>query len=287
MSIFGVSTVTVGTSATAEAYDPVSGGSGPTFCATCLKPFLVPNCDPNHAAPANPTCPSGGGSFINADGTVANAGVYPTGIVGEPWTLHLDSAPSQWNEIAFDGSQSGANFETDVEKCNTNIINCGTQLQTLDGKKVGKNDQAVCNLITYGTAKCNGAQSATSVDSIATNAGGNPPFTITAGSGNPFFASGTKIAQSASLVTVPVYDGHALNPGKDSVTVVGYMQMFITGFDHTGKTDNIFAEVINVTSCGVTGGASCGSTGGGSTGGGGTVSGGGASFIPVRLVQHP
>lgn len=281
MKIFGWNTVQVGATGTAEAYSPLSTGAGPTFCASCLKPFLVPNCDPNHATPASPVKPActGEGLFINTDGSVSNPGVYPNGVVGEVWTLHLNAASSQWYEIAFNGSQSASNFASDVEQCDTNPINCGTQLQTLDGKKVGKNDQAVCDLITYATVKCNGAQQVTSVDSISFNTANSPPYTITAGSGNPYFATGTRVAQSASLVTVPVYAGQQLNPGKDTVTVVGYMQMFITGFNHNGTTDDITAQILGVTSCGIQGGAGCGTSG--------SVSGGGASFIPVRLVQHP
>jgi Flp pilus assembly protein TadG len=298
MKIFGWNTITVGASATAEAYDPGRTGTGPTFCASCLKPFLVPNCDPDHtvsgsSASANSLCETASGKtcsssstdcqsyFLNSSGTPVNPGVSPSGVVGETWTLHTSAAPSQWYEIAFDGSQSGANFRTDVEQCDTNQINCGTQLQTLDGKKVGPNDQAICDLITYSTGKCNGAQSATSVDSITFNASNSPPYTITAGGGNPYFASGTQIGRSASMITVPVYNGADLSSGGSTVTVVGYLQMFVTGFDHHGNDDQIFAQILGVTSCGETGGAGCGSTTGG------TVSGGGASFIPVRLVQHP
>ena len=287
MKIFGVNSVTVGTTATAEAYDPGGTTGGPTFCASCLKPFLLPNCDPVHTTPKNATCPGGGnqGYFINTDGSVANPGAYPTGIVGEPWQLHTNAAPSQWFELSFDGTQSKSSFEDAVQMCSTSIITCGTQIQTMDGKAVGPNGHAVGCLITYG-ATCK-SQSVTSSDSITINAGSSPPFTITAGSGNPFFSSGTAIAQSASLITVPVYDGHSLNPGKDTVTVVGYMQVFIKDIQHNGNSDDIDVVVLNTSSCGNTGGASCGTKGGGNTGGNGTVSGGGASFVPVRLVQAP
>jgi hypothetical protein len=286
MKVFGTNSVNIGATATAEAFSPGSG-AGPTFCATCLKPFLVPNCDPVHTTPTNPVCPGGGnyGYFINPDGTIANPGAYPTGIVGEPWTLHTDQVPSHWYEIAFDCSQSGSSFATDVQHCSNNVFNCGSTLCALDGKKVGPNDQAVSCLITYGNGcKSNGN---TSTDSIAPNAGGSPPFTITAGTGNPFFAAGTTIAQSASLVTVPLFDGHDISSGGASVTVVGYLQLFIQEIKHQGKDDFITTTVLGASSCGTQGGNACGTTGGGNTGGGGTVSGGGAGFIPVRLVQAP
>ena len=285
MRVVGKNSVTVGASATAEAYDPRSTGTGPTFCANCVKPFLVPNCDQNAAdtSPKNTapgtTCP-GSAVLIASDGSTANPGVYPNGVVGEPLSLHLNAASSQWYELDFGGA-GGNTLRTDIEQCTTQIISCGTVLPTDDGRKRGPTDQGTCDLITYGTGKCTSANKATSVDSISFNAGNSSPYTITAGAGNPYFAAGTQIGQSASLVTVPVYDGHALNPGVDSVTVVGYMQLFVESFDHTGTTDIINAYILGVTSCGVSGGPGCGTTGGG------TVTGGGASFIPVRLVQKP
>ena len=37
--------------ATAEAYNPSGSTAGPTVCAGCLKPVVLPNCDPNNAGP--------------------------------------------------------------------------------------------------------------------------------------------------------------------------------------------------------------------------------------------
>lgn len=294
MRVFGRTSMTVAATATAEAYDPGTN-KGPTFCASCVKPFLVPNCDPSHpvsgsSSAANASCPTVSNKkcaaasadcqsvFLNTSGLPINPGVKPGGIIGETWSLHTNAAPSQYYELDF-GSAGGATLRTDIEQCSATVISCGTVLQTDDGKKLGPTDQGICDLITYSTGKCNGAKSATSVDSITFNAAGNPPYTITAGGANPFFAGGTPIGQSASLITVPVYDGHSLTPGKDTVTVVGYMQMFVTSFDHTGPSDTISAMIVGVSSCGTTGGPACGSPTG-------TISGGGASFVPVRLV-HP
>ena len=113
------------------------------------------------------------------------------------------------------------------------------------------------------------------------NAGATPPWTITAGAGNPFFPAGSTITQSASIITAAVYDGHALNPGGDTVTIIGYMQLFIKDVAHhgsgLGQTDDVDAIIMNVTTCGA---------GGSGQGTGGTVAGSGAGFVPVRLV-HP
>jgi Putative Flp pilus-assembly TadE/G-like len=284
MKLFGVTSANVSSTATAEAFNPSGTANGPTFCVSCLKPFLVPNCDPNHAAPANGSCAAGGnsgGAFINANGSIANPGVAPAGIIGQSWQLHTSQGPSHWFEVAFDCSQSGSAFQAAVKTCDNSAFNCGSQLCLLDGKKVGPNNHAVCSLIGYTNSN---SQDCTSVDSISVNAANTPPFTITAGAGNPFFASGSTITQSASVVTVPVFDGGATNPGNATVTIVGYLQLFIQGINHNGKDDFITATIMNASSCGK-GGGSCG-TGGSGQGTGGAVSGGGSGFIPVRLV-HP
>ena len=282
MNIIGLSTLTVATSATAEAYRP-GNAAGPIVCAGCLKPFLMPNCDPNHLAPANASCTgtangNKGGYFVNPDGSLANPGNYPNGIVGEQWTLHTQQVPSHWYEVTLDGQQNKSpnGWQHQVTQCDADMITCGSTLTLLNGKGVGPNDEAVSCLITYNNGCTHG--SATSTDTIIVNAGGNPPYTITAGAGNPFFSQGTAIGQSASMVTVPLYDGSDVNSGTTTVTVVGYMQVFLQGISHNGSDDIITATILNVSSCGK--GGSCAPSSG-------TVTAGGQTFIPVRLVQHP
>ncbi len=66
MKIFGIQSVPVSVTATAEAYRP--SGSGPDTAVNCVKPWLLPNCDMNYpdttdttATPVsgidNPNCP--------------------------------------------------------------------------------------------------------------------------------------------------------------------------------------------------------------------------------------
>ena len=286
MKIFGIASVNISATATAEAYNPAGSTSGPPLCTSCLKPFLLPNCDPNHLAPAtaNPSCAAGGNEnyFVKPDKTVANPGPYPAGVIGETWQLHTNQVSSHWYEIAFDCSQSANAFVDALQQCDTNVFNCGSTLCALDGNKVGPNNHGVCRLITY-DPNCN-KQNSTSIDSLTVNAGSTPPYTITAGSGNPFFPAGSTITQSASVVSVPLFDGHDIGSGNATVTVVGYMKVFIQSIAHSGKDDIIQAVILDVTSCG-SGGGGCGTSGGGS-GSGGTVSGGGASFVPVRLVHR-
>jgi len=299
MKIFGITSENVSAIATAEAFNP----TGTSACFSCIKPFFLPNCDyyPAHvtAANTNSLCPpqngQAGGYWVYPpnsanEGKTPNPGDYPTGIRGEPWQLHTNSGPSKWFEIAFSempnssgsncsGTQSKTQFEESVYQCTTVAYACGDKLCALDGKANGPNGHSVGCLITYGQS-CN-SQNVTSVDSISTV----PPFTMTAGAGNPFTSSGT-ITQSASLVTVPIYDGSQMSPGNSqglAVSIVGWMQLFIKDIQHQGQNDNIDVIVLNATGCGTSG------SGGGSNScasGGGAV-GGGGGFLPVRLVQNP
>jgi hypothetical protein len=299
MRIFGVTSANIAATATAEAYNPAgSAAGGPTLCASCLKPFLVPNCDPDHlVAPpgGNPHCPQVGGKnqdyFLSPPNYGINhPGSAPTGVVGESWSLHTGAAPSQWYSIAFLGAQSKSAWQANIASCNTDAIVCGTVLQTLNGKAVGPADKGIESLIHATGLGLGQGQDTINV------AGGTLPYPMFAGSNNPLvkasvIASGAQVVQSDSLVTVPVYDGvdtnggNPLTPGGSQVKVTGYLQMFITDVTHNGPDDIIDAIVINVMSCGANTGGTC-APGGGGSGTSGTVTAGGAGFAPIRLV-HP
>lgn len=305
MRIFGITTANIAATATAEAYNPSgSTTAGPTLCTSCLRPFLVPNCDPVHlvAQPGgNPVCPASGTKGQNQDYLllppnygVNHQGVAPTGIVGESWSLHSGgpstNTPSQWYSVAFLGAQSKSAWQANISSCNTDAIVCGTVLQTLDGKAVGPADHGIDSLIH---ASANGPNNGQDTIDVS---GGATPFPMYAGSNNPLvtagiIASGAQITQSDSLVTTPVYDGSVLTPGSSTVTVVGYLQMFVTQVTHQGNDDIVTAIITNVMSCGAARGGTCGAggnagAGGGGSGTGGTVTAGGAGFVPIRLV-HP
>ena len=124
-----------------------------------------------------------------------------------------------------------------------------------------------------------GDQNATSGQDILVSAS---PLSITGGSSNPNSAlrGATGLTQSNSIVSVPLYDGHDLCPGAScgtSVSIVGFLQVFITSVDPSGPNQgNVHATVLNVAGCG-----SAGATGGSSS----TVSSNG-SFIPIRLIRQ-
>ncbi len=117
MKIFGIQSVPVSVTATAEAYTP--SGSGPDTAVNCVKPWLLPNCDENYidttassSTPIsgidNPNCPvtdSKGNPVLNSAGgqeyyeyfvvpnpsgyanTILHPGLTTSGAIGELLTV--------------------------------------------------------------------------------------------------------------------------------------------------------------------------------------------------------
>lgn len=277
--IFGVSTSNVSATSTAEAYNPAGGGNAP-IAAACLKPLLMPNCDPTpaHALPTNPNCAtSGQGYFFDTSGNIAHPGNYPTGVIGMPWTLHSNAGPSQWYLVGFNGAppSSGAALRTHIKECTPAPLSCGATLTTANGKILGPTNQGVDALINANGDRLNQGQ-----DSIDTTVG--PPFAITGGANNPNPALVGKTffdySQSPSVVTVPVYTGNLLPPGGTTVTIVGYMQVFIKDANHNASSDDVDVVILNISSCG-----------GAPPGGGGGVTppiiAAAGSPVPIRLIR--
>jgi type II secretory pathway pseudopilin PulG len=81
----------------------------------------------------------------------------------------------------------------------------------------------------------------------------NYPFQIQVGTSSPLrsagIGDGTLITSSNSIVSIPIYDGN--NPisgtGTSSVTIVGFLQVFINVVDAYG---NMYVTVMNVSGCG-------------------------------------
>jgi len=81
---------------------------------------------------------------------------------------------------------------------------------------------------------------------------------------------GTVIATSDSIITVPLFENTTNAPLPPTVTIVGFLQLFV---DYVNNTGDVYAHILNVSGCG--------------TSSSGTVaSGGGVSPIPVRLVHN-
>jgi Putative Flp pilus-assembly TadE/G-like len=83
VKIFGINTAEVSAKAVAEAFNPAGGG--PPVGATCLKPWLMPNCDWDHPASSSNPPPSG---YLNP-ACVDNSTTPPT-----QYSQYLDTTPT-------------------------------------------------------------------------------------------------------------------------------------------------------------------------------------------------
>ncbi len=245
-------------------------------------------------------CPAGSTSC-----TVVNPGVYPTGVIGQPETIKPGdpskaAAPSKFYPLFLPpgsvastcpscvtgtgggGSPSGSLYRQNIACCNQNAITCGQQsVEPIVGNMVGPTAQGVDCLIHE--------SGGSGQDTIAFSPTGSS--TITAGSNNPLVLAGVVAANSTisgsdSVVTVPLYNGQVLCPGLGgggscgtiTVTVVGFMQMFVK--EETVPQGTVNSYVMNIVACGASSG------GGGGGGAGPPVIAGGASPIPVRLIHN-
>jgi hypothetical protein len=293
-NVLGISTVDVSATATAEAYNPGTG-NGPAVGSVCVKPWLMPNCDPVNSDPAhlNPLCSGSQDYYIDPS---TKALIHPS-VIGTLLTIKPGSpgqtiAPSQFFPVILPpgtapaecptcsnggGTGGAALYRQNIECCNTRTLSCGTvSLQPETGNVVGPTAQGVDCLIHE---KANGSGQ----DILNTTS----PLQITGGSNNPNPALvGQTINSSSSIVTAPIYDGAQLCPGQScaasvSANIVGFMQLFVK--DETNPQGTVEAYILNISTCGASSG---GGGSGGSGGGGGTVTGGGLSPVPIRLVSQ-
>ena len=296
----GINEVDVGAVATAEAYNP-SGNDGVPIGVSCIKPWILPNCDPD---------PAHGGSateclvpFVDTanDGEIVNKGAYPAGSIGQPFLVKPGdpkeaAAPSQFYPIqipsggttlcpdcAGSGGGSGgpgaALYRQNIECCNTFTLACGdtVNLNLQVGNMVGPTRMGVECLIHQD-------RSGSGQDILDTS---SLPFDIMGGDNNPNpLLQGQRISDSDSIISVPIYDGQALTPGvgqAGSVTVIGFLQLFIDRTEK-GNQGNVRTTILNIAGCGT-------GTAGDSTGGSGETSirpptiDAGGSLFPVRLIR--
>ena len=309
IKIFGVTTANISAQATAEAYTP--SGGGPPVGVKCLKPWILPNCDPNHTTPAlaNPSCAPAVADYFYNDLLCANTstpgicfpGAAPSGAIGEELTLKSGSpsaapAPSQFYPVDIPpgttpaqcpsptapGCSSGgfvsgtgpgaALYRQNIACCNTNKLVCGNvSVNWKTGNMQGPTQQGVQCLIAANGPGLNQGQDSISYDS--TNG-----FTVTGGSNNPNPNLSGQTIQPAtlsnSMVSIPLYNGSTPCPGQScgsAVAIVGFLQVFIEDVTPGG---DVKAMVMGISGCG-----------GGGSGTPTPVSSGGSSPFPVRLVQ--
>jgi len=293
--IWGSKTVTVGASATAEAYNPsgLSSSSNPAspVAPSCVKPWLLPNIDPNNSP--NPI-------FGTASGSIQDSALL--GWDSPPATrLHAlcaatpalcpPATPQAWQY--YQGAESSfphptkalpactltSNFQMSIAGCVQTPIACGSFVNINTAQDLSLDPD------TASAVDCLANLSNDEGDRINPALLPPSPFEFRAGDDNPLvqagvLASRARIMVSDSLVTVPVFDNSTWGSTPPaSVQVIGFVQLFLqpNGFHvpTSGANPNqISTKVMNMVGCG--------------TNSSGTpVYGNGASAVPVRLITPP
>ncbi|HET7102331.1 MAG TPA: pilus assembly protein TadG-related protein [Terriglobia bacterium] len=317
VKIFGINTANVSAKAVAEAY--TSNGSGPQVGARCVKPWLVPNCDPGNTGGSTANgCPAGIGGFVipqsgGLSSTLARGPVQaPAGPVGEAFTLKPGSpggaaAPGQYyaayipdtSQFATEcpacagtspgggGTGSAAVYQTNIECCNNNPIVCGSNNITLAstaGNMVGPTRQGVDCLIHQSGNSFSSNCGQDRMGGISNPCAGPPPsimtdLSITAGPNNPYLASGANVPSQQSDSVVALPIWDG-TPLQSGQNPSVNIVGFLQVFIHSEGSPQ---GTVFGTVMNVT---SCGSGGSGSgNAGGGPIVVGGGSPIPVRLIH--
>jgi hypothetical protein len=280
--IWGSMQITVGASATAEAYNP-SGASPPKksgVAPTCVKPWLLPNKDPT----------PGGTTIFDAGGAISNAnllGFTNTMVLacpgGDCSATPLPNPPA-WSYYPGDPGSFPAPTHS-LPTCS--LVPTPTPYQeSIAGcieTPISCNGPAVIDSSVYGTARNTETADAVNCLTHATMAGGDTvvstappvaPFEFVAGTDNPISGlAGNDVMVSESLVTVPVFDSSGGATLPSPVVLVGFVQLFLNpAGTATPATGNVSTTVINMTGCGA-----------GATGQ--PILGNGASPVAVRLIS--
>jgi hypothetical protein len=295
--IWSRNTNTVSATAAAEVFNPsdsgvIAGGEAIPVIPRCVKPLIIPDEDPVHA----------GSRFISSrSGRIANAGIYTvdaaTGVIGESFTLVDDcsgpSCPSSNPPTTVTTPVTGVQYipaqitttpaPVAVPSCSTDdfqnaMAGCDESTQYQCGTANG----ATANLTTDpGPDMTAAVQCLTNMPTgnDTLNTGNGYPYTIIAGSSNPLAPTNQIITSSNSIMTIPIYDDWngtrrgppvALVGQNPTVTIVGFLQVFVAQPLAGSPPNSLYVTVLNVAGCG-----DRAST---------TASALGSSPVPIRLI---
>jgi hypothetical protein len=310
--ILGTRFVTVAARATAEAYNPslpvgALGRTGPPAAPLCVKPWLLPNLDPTQTTVTtifdpitglitNPGLagqswgPSTTPPSPNPDGLYALcqdcSGSIATPAPGRYYPGAIDAAdfpaPTQALPTCSAGFDS---YQLAVAGCVQRPISCGPaatatiniDVTTTYATNRDANTVAAAGCLIHDNVLGGVAGDSDSIDTATTV----PPFQFLAGNQNPVASAvGKDVMVSDSLVTIPVIDVTTTTPTTPSVTVIGFLQVFLnpsalTTLPYAGASPNeIPATIINMAGCGT-------------SATGQPILGNGASPVAVRLITAP
>ena len=285
--IWGSSSKPVSATATAEVFNPsdsANTGVSPNGSVTpvqprCVKPWIVPNLDPGHGG--LPIVDSTTGQIGHAG--VSTTGDGNSGIVGEQMTLVADCKPGaictmvnsppqivgSWNGSPYSNqlqyvpggvngaatavpscAASGTNYETAVAGCDqSTVYECGQAISTntvdLSENPGGVNGDTAAGLSCLLSNSPSPTIPLNGQDTLISTAF---PFVAVAGTANPLNIPSSPIVNSNSIMTLPIYNGTALNAtGTTNVIIVGFLQVFVNDLNPNGDPE---VTVLNVAGCG-------------------------------------
>ncbi len=299
--IWGNKQVTVGATATAEAYNPSGGlgtsnSSAPPVAPLCVKPWLLPNLDP-----------STGGTIFNATGGITNPSLLGwSSITATPTPLPMTPActgaggdcsvgplpgPTPWGYYPGDPSTfqppptalptcslipALTPYQAIIAGCIQTPISCTSQVNVDISSYITRNTETAdaVNCLAHDTVLGGGDTVISTVPPPQ-----NTPFQFVAGNNNPVVGPATDVMVSDSLVTVPVFDN-----GNGTVTptgnqLVGFVQLFLNpdstpSLDSGPSSGQVNTTIINMAGCGPGPAAQ-------------PILGNGASPVAVRLISGP
>jgi hypothetical protein len=291
----------VSATAKAEAYNP-SGSSTVPVQVHSVKPWLIPNCDPQTAVPVTPPClpyfvdPAANYALNNPAAYIGQFFVFTQ--AKNPPTAHeyyaLDLVPQATDCPSSSAAPAGSCNQLGSTAYHDNIacanpaltLSCGDTV-TIDpntntpAMRVKTREGTQCLIHT--TNRGNYPPTSCTVDTDPDCFVAGPPVTINGGQSNPNPSMRVaNISRSDSIVTVPIFDYQtaANNPCTGGVcrtaVVTGFLQLGIQSIGLPaggGAAGKIGAVVLNATGCDP------------SAAGNPAVSGGGVSPVPVRLTQ--
>ena len=270
------SNTTTSATATAEVFNSSNSGSVAASMIPvnprCVKPLIIPNTDPTTGNP-----------FVStATGAINNSGLYPGGVIGEPFvmaadchrgrpdckggnmianpptstagTIHYLPGLVQGTPVAVSSCANGDTFQEAIAGCDqSTTYACGTALGAQVDLTENPINPSSANGDTGTAVQCLTNAAAQGMgqgqDQIDT---GTFPFQIQAGSNNSLVKDGLVsnngiVTASSSIVTLPIYDGTRLAAGNQpNVTIVGFLQVFVQDLDANGHPH---VTVLNVAGC--------------------------------------
>jgi hypothetical protein len=295
--IWGSTQVTVAASATAEAYNPTpvsssTGGTTPLPVAPiCVKPWLLPNIDPNN--PSNQIFDPTTGAIKDQSLLGWSSG---TTLLSNACAGRTCATPTAWEYYPGDTSQTGTfpapssyptctpalntAYQQSIGGCVQSAIACNTPNANIDftitGFRYSRETADAVNCLTHSAS--NGGDTVTAASNPPTL-----PFEFVAGADNPLvltheISPETDIMVSNSLVTIPIYNSTTGSVPTSPVQVIGFVQLFLNPNGQATPTrgptgGEVMTTVINMAGCGAPGSTAQ------------PILGNGASPVAVRLIS--